>query len=100
MASSAEFLHFVLECLESCEVKTSYKKMFGEYCIYLHNPLPKPAFLLCDDCLFVKKYEFLHEILADFPCGIPFPKAREWYILDCENNEILMQVVEKLKENL
>lgn len=46
-------------------------------------------FLLCDEQVFVKKYEVLDEIASEyegfFALGFPFVGAREHYILDIEN---------------
>lgn len=50
MASREEFKNFVLECLENANLNFvfSAKKMFGDYCIYVHLGAKKePLFLLC-----------------------------------------------------
>lgn len=50
MATSAEFKDFVLEQCENCgsEFSFSARKMFGEYCIYLHDKGEKKVlFLVC-----------------------------------------------------
>lgn len=98
MSSSAEFNDFVLENLNN--IKGFYfksKKMFGEYCIYISNDNAdfKPIFLLCDNQLFVnKKYKILQEILeSKCEVGLPYPNAKEHYILDIENLELLDIVV-------
>lgn len=94
MASSEDFKDFVLEQLRLCESKCvfSARKMFGEYCIYADN---KPIFLLCDDMLYIKQFPFLKELLKDNNLSTPFPKAKQWYILDVEDIEILKKVIEK-----
>lgn len=51
MASSREYLDFVLEQLEGIS-GIDYKKMFGEYLIYINN---KPAIMVCDNTPMVKK---------------------------------------------
>lgn len=50
MASSREYLDFVLEQLEGIS-GIDYKKMFGEYLIYINN---KPAIMVCDNTRWLK----------------------------------------------
>lgn len=112
MASSDAFKDFVLERLEQCARENlngafafSVRKMFGEYCVYIsefrslesQNP-KKVLFLLCDEQVFIKKYEVLDEIICEyeefFALGFPFVGAREHYILDIENLELLAKIVQ------
>lgn len=55
-------------------------------------------FLLYDEQVFVKKYEALDEITSEyegfFALGFPFVGAREHYILDIENLELLTKIVQ------
>ncbi|MCW1359845.1 competence protein TfoX [Campylobacter sp. CCS1377] len=99
MASSEDFKDFVLEQLRLCESKSvfSARKMFGEYCVYIDT---KPAFLICDDVLYIKQFPFLKELLKDNDLGTPFPKAKQWYILDIEDIEILKKVIEKFASKM
>lgn len=100
MASSNIFKDFVLEQL-ICSCKDdgytfSARKMFGEYMIYVISPdesLPKPIFLLCNDILYVKQHEILKTLLESTPLGIPYPKAKEYYILDIDSTSLLREVV-------
>lgn len=112
MASSEAFKDFVLERLEQCAREHlndaftfSVRKMFGEYCVYvsefgsLENQKPKKVlFLLCDEQVFIKKYEALDEIASEyegfFALGFPFVGAREHYILDIENLELLAKILQ------
>lgn len=77
-----------------CENKSvfSARKMFGEYCIYIDK---KPAFLICDDVFYIKQFPFLKELLKDNDLDTPFLKARQWYIVDVENTEILEKIILK-----
>ena len=112
MVSSEAFKDFVLERLEQCARENlngafafSVRKMFGEYCVYIsefrslesQNPKKVP-FLLCDEQVFIKKYEVLDEIICEyeefFALGFPFVGAREHYILDIENLELLAKIVQ------
>ena len=52
MATSARTMAFIAEQLERCELGVvTYKKMFGEYGVYLNGAI---FALACDDRLFVK----------------------------------------------
>ena len=50
MATSADYLTFVLEQLPPLGVVRS-RKMFGEYMVYFNE---KPVLLVCDNTVFVK----------------------------------------------
>lgn len=96
MASSDAFKDLVLERLEQCAREQngafafSVQKMFGEYCVYIiefgileSQRSKKVLFLLCDERVFIKKYEVLDEIASEyegfFALGFPFVGAREHY---------------------
>lgn len=106
MATSESFKDFVLENLKSALEDTAYhfsaKKMFGEYCIYVivGESVPKPIFLLCDEVLFVKKFEILKPLLESAPLGFPYAGAKESYILDVDSLETLREVVLALAPTL
>ena len=116
MATSANYKDFVLEQLARCNSEYlgrgfafSARKMFGEYCVYIadsrescvdsHLDSPKKVlFLLCDESVFVKKYESLDEIVREnsdfFTLGYPFDGAREHYIIDIENLALIAQIIQ------
>ena len=93
MATSADYLTFVLEQLPPLGVVRS-RKMFGEYMAYLHE---KPVLLVCDNTVFVKKLPEVRELLAQADCGAPYPGAKEHYILDIENRDLLHAVIPVLE---
>lgn len=84
MATSAEYLAFVLEQLPPLWTVRS-RKMFGEYMVYLNE---KPVLLVCDNTVFLKKLPALHTIMAEAPCGFPYEGAKEHYILDVEDHSL------------
>ena len=88
MATSKEYIDFVCEQIEGIG-DISTKKMFGEYMVYLGG---KPVLTVCDNTVFVKKLPELSELMAGADCGFPYEGAKEQYILDIENREL----VEKL----
>ena len=118
MATSAAFKDFVLDRLEQCareglnenlkgDFSFSARNMFGEYCVYIIDSAcseggilgsgKKVLFLLCDEQVFIKKYKVLEQIAQDFSAyfslGFPFSGAREHYIIDIENLELLATII-------
>lgn len=111
MATSEGFKDFVLEQLARCAEEYleggyafSARKMFGEYCVYVvdsHNSRidssKKVLFLLCDEIVFIKKFECLDAVAREygayFALGFPLEGAREHYILDIENLELMAQII-------
>lgn len=89
MATSVEYIDFVRERLDRFgSVRT--RKMFGEYMVYFND---RPILTACDNTVFVKKFPELSEIMSSAPCGFPYEGAKESYILDIENDELLDQVI-------
>ena len=116
MATSANYKDFVLEQLARCNDEFlgrrfvfSARKLFGEYCVYiidsgescadsyLDSP-KKVLFLLCDESVFIKKYESLDTIVREnsefITLGYPFDGAREHYIIDIENLALVAQIIQ------
>lgn len=110
MATSKEYKDYVLERLQECVAELredsngkiesytfSARKMFGEYCVYIQDSTsiqkPKPLFLLCDECVFVKQYALLESNLAHCQKGKPYPGAKEWWIIDIDSKELLQEII-------
>ena len=116
MATSSNYKDFVLEQLARCndefldnKFAFSARKMFGEYCVYIVDSREscadshldsskKVLFLLCDESVFVKKYELLGEIVREnsefITMGYPFEGAKEHYIIDIENLALVAQIIQ------
>lgn len=92
MSTSKEYILFVLEQPDGISDVT-YKKMFGEYIVYVQE---KPILIVCDNCVMVKKVPELAELMKDAPDGFPYDGAKVHYILDIENHELTAQVVDVL----
>lgn len=92
MSTSKEYIEFVCEQLDGIE-GTSYKKMFGEYLVYIQG---KPILLVCDNCVMIRKVPELAELMKDAADGFPYEGARAHYILDIENRELVRSVIEIL----
>ena len=90
MASSREYLDFELEQLEGIS-GIDYKKMFGEYLIYINN---KPAIMVCDNTPMVKKLPELLELMQGAPDVYPYEGAKVHLALDIENHALTRQVLE------
>lgn len=93
MATELSYIQFVCEQLRGEDAR--YKKMFGEYMVYVED---KPVLLVCDNTVFVKKHEALNNLLSQAETGVPYDGAKEHYILDIENAELVEKVVEVLKQ--
>jgi TfoX/Sxy family transcriptional regulator of competence genes len=94
MASDISFVEYVKEQIESDGVVT-HKKMFGEYLIYINA---KPAILICDNTAFVKVLPELEPLLKDAPKGFPYQGAKEYYVIDPDDDALseIARIVEKV----
>lgn len=96
MSCRVEFIEAL--CEQICNAGlVRYRKMFGEYVIYVDE---KPVILACDNTAFVKKHPAIEPLMRDAECGFPFPGAKEHYILDETNHYLCMEVVKILAEVL
>lgn len=95
MATSLDFIEFVCEQIRG-DYAVHYKKMFGEFMIYLNE---KPVLLVCDNTVYVKKAKELSEIMQCADCGFPYNGAKEHYILDIED-QALSEKVFAILENI
>lgn len=96
MATKKEFIDYVMEQIRfSGDVR--YKKMFGEYMVYAND---KPVLLVCDDTVFVKILPETSAVLQDAPKGYPYDGAKEHYILDPDDSEILSEIISLLVDVL
>ncbi len=93
MATSVDFIVFVCEQIHG-NYFVRYKKMFGEYMVYLND---KPVLLVCDNTVFVKKIKEIAHLMVGAENGIPYEGAKEHYILDIENTELANSVLEILE---
>lgn len=94
MATSTEFLDFVLEQLQGIGA-LRYRRMFGEAMVYLNN---RPVMLVCDDIVFVKEHPAISDLMRGAEIGIPYDGAKEHYILDIDNADFSKQVILELEK--
>ena len=94
MATSSEYIDFVCEFLRPFGT-VSARKMFGEYMAYLNG---KPVLLVCDNTVYIKKYDALAPFMSDASSGFPYEGAKEHYILDVENSVLMQNVIPILEK--
>lgn len=94
MATTQDYIEFVMDQIHTTH-DCRYKKMFGEYMVYAND---KPVLLVCDNTVFVKKHPRLDEVMKDASCGLPYPSAKEHYVLDIENRTLVETVIDILEE--
>ena len=78
MASSKEYLNFILDQLTGLEGIT-HRAMMGEYILYY---LGKIAAYLCDDRLLVKPVAAAKAILPDAPMEPPYEGAKKMLLVE------------------
>lgn len=95
MATSADYIEFVLEQLEAARTGLDLwaRPMFGEWCVYSGE---KPLFFVCDNTVLIKRIECVNELLAQADKGEPWPGAKDFVILDIEDVELAGKVVRQL----
>jgi len=89
MATSQEFIEYVYDSIKHFGF-TRYKKMFGEYMIYVDE---KPILLICDNTVFVKIVPQTIELMVTSGKGFPYNGAKEHYVLDVEDFQLLEQLI-------
>lgn len=92
MATTTEYMHYVCERLDAFGAIRS-KKMFGEYMVYLDE---RPILTVCDDAVFVKMLPQIADLMADAPCGAPYPGAKPHYLIDPDDRALLDRLIPQL----
>jgi Regulator of competence-specific genes len=93
MATSAEFAEYVADQISGVG-DVRYKKMFGEYMVYVNN---KPILLVCDDTVFVKMRDEIAQEMSGAEIGNPYSGAKPHYILDIDDRSLSRGVIEILE---
>ncbi len=94
MSTSLDFINYVCDQLNGIG-DINYKKMFGEYMVYLNN---KPVIIVCDNVAFVKKLDIITEMMQNADVGFPYKGAKEHYVLDIDNADFCKDIVVKIEE--
>ena len=99
MASSKEYLHFILEQLSDLE-DISYRSMMGEYILYYRGKIVGGIY---DDRLLVKKTRSALECMPTAVCDFPYTYkgAKEMLLVEeVDNKEFLTKLFEAMYDEL
>jgi TfoX/Sxy family transcriptional regulator of competence genes len=96
MASDLNYVQYVIDQIKTNGTIT-YKKMFGEYLIYLNQ---KPVVMVCDNTAFVKILDCIKPLMESEETGFPYDGAKEHYVVNIDNSEHLSNVVMILEKNV
>lgn len=91
MASSKDYIDFILEQLSALDGITS-RRMMGEYIIYYHGRI---AAYICDNRLLFKPVRAALELMPDAPMEAPYEGAKDMLpVEDVDNAELLCRLFE------
>jgi len=97
MASSKEYLDFILEQLSELE-DISYRAMMGEYILYYGGKIVGGIY---DDRFLVKVTKSSREMMPDAELELPYEGAKEMLLVDdVENKEFLRELLEAMYPEL
>ena len=97
MASSKEYLNFILEQLSELE-EITHRSMMGEYIIYYRG---KIAAYICDDRFLVKPVKSAAELMPDAPRELPYEGAKEMLLVEnVEDKEFLKRLFNEMYDEL
>ena len=97
MASSKEYLHFILEQLSDLD-DISYRSMMGEYLLYYRGKIVGGIY---DDRLLVKKTRSALECMPAAVCDFPYEGAKEMLLVDeVDDKEFLTKLFEAMYDEL
>ena len=97
MASSKEYLDFVLEQLSGLD-EIAYKAMMGEYIIYYRGKIVGGIY---DDRFLVKPTKSAKNLMPEADLELPYEGAKEMLLVDdIDNREFLRALVEAMYDEL
>ena len=97
MASSKEYLDFVLEQLSELDDIT-YKAMMGEYIIYYRGKIVGGIY---DDRFLVKPTQSAKALMPEANMELPYEGAKEMLLVDnIDNREFLVTLIEPMYDEL
>ena len=94
MASSIEYLTYVLELLKEVDDIT-YKKMMGEFIIYKNGIIVGGVY---DDRFLIKKTKSLAD--SGLEEAIPYPSAKPMLLVDSEDPDEIKELIETVYKDL
>ena len=97
MASSKEYLEFVLEQLSELE-DISYRAMMGEFIIYYRGKVIGGIY---DDRFLVKQTKTALKMMPDADLELPYEGAKEMIMVDdVDNRDFLKELFEAMYDEL
>ena len=97
MASSKEYLDFILEQLSGLE-NVSWKAMMGEYILYWRGKIIGGIY---DDRFLVKPTPSARRMLPDAPTELPYEGAKQMLLVDrIEDRDFLTELIEAMLPEL
>ena len=97
MASSKEYLHFILEQLSDLD-DISYRSMMGEYILYYRGKIVGGVY---DDRLLVKKTRSALELMPEAICVLPYEGVKEMLLVDeVDSKAFLAKLFEAMYDEL
>ena len=97
MASSKEYLHFILEQLSDLD-DVSYRPMMGEFILYYRGKIIGGIY---DDRLLVKKTKAALELMPAAICELPYDGAKEMLLVDeVDSKEFLIKLFDAMYHEL
>ena len=97
MASSKEYLEFILEQLSDLEDVT-YRAMMGEYIIYYRRKIIGGIY---DDRFLVKPVKSAMEMMPNAKMELPYEGAKEMLLVeDVEDGDFLKELLEAMYDDL
>ncbi len=93
MGTERSFVDYVAEVVKLGS-RLSYKKLFGEYALYLDG---KVVAFACDNSLYIKPSKAAATLAPDLPQGPPYPEAKDYPIADelLDDPEALRHLIEE-----
>ena len=97
MASSKEYLDFILEQLAGLE-EVSYRAMMGEYILYHRGKIVGGIY---DDRFLVKPTKSAKNMMPDADMEVPYEGAKEMLLVDnVDNREFMKSLLEAMYDEL
>ncbi|MGL4853115.1 MAG: transcriptional regulator [Phocaeicola sp.] len=95
MATTQDFMEFIMDSLHEVKAEIRYRKMFGEYCLYAND---KPVMLICNNTPFAKMHPILAPFMGQAEIGYPYEGAKPHYIVDIDDSELAVKIVTELEK--
>ena len=97
MASSKEYLDFVLDQLSSLD-DISYKAMMGEYMVYYRGKIIGGIY---DDRFLVKPTKSAKQLMPEAKCELPYEGAKEMLLVDdIDNRDFLNELLNAMVDEI